>query len=315
MSPVAWLKLAISALAVLVVMACGGGVEPVLGQEVEPVRVVGDTPAPTATRLPRLTPPTVTPSPTETPFPTIAVELVVQPVVAEDLVQGKYQEQEPANCVEAYQRRLIEVSVYKFHPEVLWEIYQDLAEERGDCGPAQPSFSVVCNVGVAVGGVDVTGSLMENWGQVRSRRIGPTAKDGRGNMLVHFEDLPGRSSPGCWYYSADGLSWSWRAAGGENGVFGAALMSCDGRLRVELEALMDASPAMVAGAVERVWEWRGECHPDAWKAYPSVRGSGMCAVVQPGGGMVIMWQDERRPNDGARCWIYDEVQGAWAESY
>ena len=286
-------------------------VEPVLEQVEATLEVVV---RPTATKVPRLDLPTLTPAPTATPwqtptpYPTLDVRGNADVWVAE-----RAEEVEPQTCVEHIQL-LLKSHRGELHPEDVQGYLDRLAAVRGDCDPAEASYDLACVRGTYVGGLRLDQGFLRNMERYAERSIGMTRKDYYGNVLVHFEDLPGSVEAGCWYYSSGDDRWSWRNASGGHGLFGVDNSACDERLRALIVDGGSDLPVDVAGVVEAVWALMPSCKSQGWSPYPSYRGASDCGFERTGGALIMVrWQDDYLPHDGNSCWVYDGDVGEWYE--
>lgn len=270
---------------------------------------------PAPTRVPRLEFPTLTVEPTSTPavaatpLPTLDINSQVEAVVPTPAPAP------PATCVEHLQLVLANYTKAEIFPEDVQEVHDRLSELRGDCGSAVVSYDVECERGTYIGGLQVTGDLLNNPGDYLGKSIGGTGLSPLGDVLVHFLDMPERDGPGCWYYSLDRQRWSWRTSSGEYGMFGVDHSMCDGRLRELVLALGAEKASEVAVAVDRVWREIPSCKVQGWSPFPRNGGVEVCGFDGVDEAVVIRWQDYYQPYDGAQCWAYNRELMEWYVGY
>ena len=124
-------------------------------------------------------------------------------------------------------------------------------ELRPDCvrGKFDPIFSVnaLCSDENRVAGITVMSRFSLGRDYNHNLRLGPTARSGWGDMLIHFERLPEQSAAGCWYYEAARDRWFEEVVGETAAASGATpapagvsptFRSCEDELRSRIEGLV-----------------------------------------------------------------------------
>ena len=277
----------------------------------------------------------VVPTPTPAPTPTLVSLPGPAPVVAVSSpggsLSGLYGESEDAaavpSCVDHYRSLLIGYSGrVPFGSEVALQLSRELEELRPDClregwGPLFEA-DVVC-VTDRVGDVPISRGLTWRHNSLSYPRAVPTARDSRGNILLHFARLPLRAERGCWYYSADARAWAWLAAGSGSGVDRPAFPPCGALLRDLLapRAQLGFGPLQVVRALDEVrLRLPDPCGSPLWDVFPTSRFQEGCGVesgtgMTPAGDLVVSWQDGHSPADDAVCWVLPRGSGEWKFHY
>ena len=305
-------------LGVLLLVGCGAG-EPVpVSAEVVKQRSGAMLEAvlrPTVTKVPRLELPTLTPLPTATPWATATPEPTLD-ISGRVAVMVPTPEPEPPATCGGHLRLLLEsYDGFRLFSDDVNELYAKLSEARGDCDYAFAGPGKACERGTYVGGLQVAPQLLDNLDSYTERTLGATSLSSVGDVLVHFDDLPGENVGGCWYYSREKLSWSWRDVAGNYGLFSVDHSDCDELLREKILGDGLEEPLDVAGAVEYVWRKMPACEVQGWSPYPLVSGFEECRLRLGEAAAVIVWQEDYRPHDGGECWAYDRETMSWYDGY
>ena len=212
------------ALAIALFTACGSGDEPRdsrdAGTETSRTETRADTrtsaPMPTRPmRIDHLLTPTAKPGATKEE-PTTAV-----------VAAKREATEEPLSCVDDYRHLLVDYGPHFSHEDAS-SLSEELKKLRPDCAeagwnPITPSAgrhnSPKYYCGTTVAGTEISRELTyKRLSTSSSRYARPTGRDGKGNILIHFEKLPLVDSPGCWYYKADDQTWSWSVSKGNMGI-------------------------------------------------------------------------------------------------
>ena len=308
----------VALLLVLFLMGCGANAPVPVAADVVSERVGRTVTAmvrPTATSVPRLNLPTLTPMPTATPWATAEPEPTLDLSGRVVVMVPTPAPEQPATCGEHLRLELEAYDGVRLFAEDVNKLYAELSAARGDCDYAFAGAGRACELGTYVGGLEVAPQLLDNYDDYVERRIGATGRTFQGDVLVHFDNLPGDSLGGCWYYSPERLRWGWRHSAGDHGLFGVDHGDCDGLLREKLLGDGLEQPADVAGGVEYVWRKIPACETQGWSPYPKVVGLDVCRAQLPDGAAVIMWQEGYKPYDGEVCWAYDRRMMTWYDGY
>ena len=231
------------------------------------------------------------------------------------------------SCTSHYRQMLIDYRgrvLFGSHVGLL--LSRELRKLRPDCvGQGwKPSFEadVVCVSG-GVAGMRISDALTWLPHSLASPRALPTARDDRGNILVHFARLPLVDERGCWYYSAAGDAWAWKISGGGSGIDRPEFPACDHRLRELLSASAgwDFGPLQVARALDEVrLQLPARCGSLLWDIFPASGSHEDCGVagdtgLNPQGFLVITWHENHIPADGAVCWALPPGSTGWEFFY
>ena len=270
---------------------------------------------PTATKVPRLNLPTLTPMPTATLWATATPEPTLDISGRVAVMVPTPQPEPPATCSEHLRLLLETYDGFRLFSDDVNALYAKLAAVRSDCDYALAGSGKACERGTYVGGLRVVPQLLDNLDSYTEKTVGDTGISSGGDVLVHFDDLPGDDLGGCWYYSREKLSWSWRDVAGDYGLFSVDHSECDGLLRERILEDGLEEPSDVAGAVDYVWRQMPSCEVQGWSPYPAVAGLELCGSQVADGVVVIMWQDAYLPFDGVQCWSYDRRTMEWYDGY
>ena len=278
----------------------------------------------------RLEIPTPTPVPTLTPLPVRdgggkRVSAEMEQEAAASAVPLETSE-EPRSCIDHYRAMLIEYrGRVPFSSQVALQLSRELGELRPDC-PAQgwaPRFEpgLVCVTG-SVSEVPISPRLTQRRHSLSTPQPLPTARDDRGNILVHFARLPLRDEAGCWYYRASRDAWAWLVSGVDSGVDRPRFPACDGLSRSLLAALTgEFGPLQIARALDKVrLQLPSECGSPLWDIFPASGSHEDCGVPggtgrSPDGFLVVTWHEEHLPADGAVCWVLFPGGSEWRPYY
>ena len=210
---------------------------------------------------------------------------------------------------------------------------------RSDC--VSPKFEMVyspfplCSGPGTVGGVLVARPLRTGKAYNHNLRLGPSAVDSTGNLLLHFRRLPGQSSAGCWYYSAAAGRWfteTLAVAGSSagptprptvaapsgvllHGSLSPIHRTCVDEYRSRLVSL--ASPVAAVHMAEVLLEVQtgiASCSLEWRPELSAVPLAGHCPQVPTGSAeepdrLVLHWTAP--PGDRSSCWIYHVPSGVW----
>ena len=278
----------------------------------------------------RLTIPTPTPRPSPTPRPTLDWSQEVSPsgngnpAVPVEVAEP---EDEIQSCSDLYRQMLIDYrGRVLFGSQVALLLSRELRELRPDCVEQgwAPRFEadLVCVSG-SVAGMRISDGLTRRPHSLASPRALPTARDDRGNILVHFARLPLVDERGCWYYSASGEAWAWLVSGSDSGIDRPEFPACDRRLRELLSASAgdDFGPLHVARALDEVrLRMSARCGSPLWDIFPASGSHEDCGVagdtgLNPEGFLVITWHENHIPADGAICWALPPGSSGWEFFY
>ena len=200
-------------------------------------------------------------------------------------------------------------------------------ELRPDCvrGKFDPIFSVnaLCGDENRVAGITVMSQFSLGRDYNHNLRLGPTARSGWGDMLIHFERLPEQSAAGCWYYEAARDRWFEEVVGATGAAGGAApaspgpsetFRSCEDELRSRMEGLVGVADYRVLNdLVLEVSTGLSACSVDWYPVAAADNVSSDCPALasgkSPDGSVVVHW--EAPPADGSFCWMYDPSDGQW----
>lgn len=280
---------------------------------------------------------TATPAPTATPEPTAT--LIPRPT------RGPYSVEEwielpegwlELDCDQQFRQALLqwEGDPADFDVTVADEL-ADEVEAREGCGDSgwQPVFSF--HTGCPgryreIDGIEISAQLRVLRYEVKTPFLGPTARDGAGNILVHFRELPREDISGCWYYSARERIWLWSGPhpasehrlreGREPYVF----PECGYMLRRHFAGFSgDAfSVAAAARLMDRVrLDHSTQCDDPNWDFFPQRAAREHCQPQQEtgfdAGGdlLVVNWHEHYSPRDGAVCWVLERGTGVWYDYY
>lgn len=274
----------------------------------------------------RLVIPTPTARPTSTPRPTLDLS---RHVSREDLgpVEPTKVPEELRSCNDHYRGMLIEYrGRIPFGSQAALLLSQDLRERRPDCVTEgwDPLFEVnlVCGSG-SVAGMQISPGLTHRTHSLAPTRALPTARDRKGNILVHFARMPLVDARGCWYYNVTRESWAWLISGVGSGIDRPRFPVCDLRLQelVSASAGEDFGPLHVVRALDQVrFQLPSECGSSLWKIFPASGSHEACGApgntgLNPEGFLVITWHEDHLPADGAVCWALPPGSTVWASFY
>ena len=218
-----------------------------------------------------------------------------------------------------------------FGPEVVDRLAREFLSERTDCGEVGWSpvfdFDRVCTEAKwrYVGYID--GGLRRPKGSGGVSEAVGTARSKNGSMLIHFAKVPMVDWKGCWYYKANGRSWSWFVGGdpfGSQGLDEPVFPWCETRLKSLLESEASAgslSAARIGQLVQYVYfEFGDKCPRHVWSPLPldgstPVCGDGWSTGILDDGTVVVNWYDEFTPVSGARCWVLPSGGDEWEEYF
>ena len=204
--------------------------------------------------------------------------------------------------------------------------------ERPDCviGKFEPLFSAapVCFDEDRVAGVRVARGLRRGIDYNHNLRLGPTASDSYGNLLIHFDRLPTSLDRACWYYHAASRTWYQQVVGGSPAAVGPGATAapqptvapglvasaCDRELQSHLLSVQSLDHLVVDDISLQVETGLGACSLD-WR--PSASPGPVIPAcpaqdtgIYPGGTIIVHWATS--PDDGSSCWIFDPVLEIWA---
>lgn len=357
LSPVAT-SFSIAVLLALAVGCAGSDSSPVPSASPFPTRVVLDSAvgesvdARELAKSLRATPfPTFTPPPT--PWPALAVSPstavsqspaptlspLVQPAVAGP-PQSASGESPPLRftCVADFRAFLVAARSSRLVRDFAGTV-ADFRVLRPDC--VTPKFEMVfspfplCSGPGTVGGVLVARTMRTGQPYNHNLRLGPSAIDSSGNLLLHFRRLPGQASAGCWYYSASAARWfaetlavadspaaptprptaSASAPVLLHGSLSPVHRTCVDEYRSRLVPLEPPVAGVLlaelllevqTGIASCSLEWRPELSADPV--------AGHCPQVPTGSAeepdrLVLHWAVP--PGDRSSCWIYHLPSGVW----
>ena len=276
----------------------------------------------------RLIIPTPTPQPTPTPWASPTPDFsgeVSQP--GDGAVEVAEPGDEIRSCTSHYRQMLIDYrGRVLFGSHVALLLSRELRDLRPDCVEQgwEPRFeaNVVCGFG-KVAGMRISNALTWQSHSLASSRALPTARDGRGNILVHFARLPLVDQRGCWYYSASRKAWAWKISGGDSAIDRPEFPVCDHRLQELLSASTDEDfgPLQVARALDEVrLQMSARCGSSLWDIFPASGSHEDCGVagntgLNPLGFLVITWHEDHIPADGAVCWALPPGSTGWQFFY
>ena len=263
-----------------------------------------------------------TPAPTRTPRPTLDVDQIIAVATVRamppTLVAANIQFHSES-CVEHYQALLVDHPGDSLYPEDALGIAESLLKTRAECANdgfhPEIDLEIACK-GYLVGGVPLPPTLTVGSQIAGNLRAGGTARDSRGNMLVHFRRLPDQAAPGCWYYSANSRTWSWTAVNVGAGLYRPDHSRCDAKLRGLLVSSASnlERVAQIADLVELVRTEDELCGVQGWYPYPAVASVSECGESSSTGWrdegvLVLNWQENHRPYDQRACWLFDPDLG------
>ena len=231
------------------------------------------------------------------------------------------------SCNSHYRQMLIDYrGRVLFGTNVALLLSRELRDLRPDCVEQgwEPLFEadLVCVSG-RVAGIRISDALTWLPHSLAPPVALPTARDGRGNILVHFARLPLVDERGCWYYSASGEAWAWLVSGSGSGVDRPEFPACDHWLRELLSASAgeDFGPLHVARALDEVrLHLPDRCGSSLWDIFPASGSHEDCEVagdtgLNPAGFLVITWHENHLPADGAVCWALPPGSTGWEFFY
>ena len=277
----------------------------------------------------RLTVPTPTPAPTPTRLPTPEpllpkdVSAAVPGPAGSGVVPG---EEGPPSCIDEYRGMLIDYrGRVPFGSQVALQLSRELEELRPDCvaegWAARFEADVVCVSG-SVAGLPLSPGLTWRLQSLSKPQAAPTARDGGGNILVHFARLPFVEARGCWFYRSSSRTWAWFVSGGDSGVDRPRFPLCEGRLRDLISSPQEGfGPLHVVRALDEVrLQLPSPCSSPLWDVFPSTDSHEDCGVpggtwVNPEGFLVVTWHEDHTPADGAVCWALPPGGVEWEFSY
>ena len=274
--------------------------------------------------------PTPVPTPTRVPLPGFIPEVPLD--TSGGGLSGPHGASEdaaavPPSCVDHYRRMLVEYEGrVPFGSQVAYQLSRELVELRPDCSRQgwSPRFEadLVCVTG-RVGEVSISRGLTWRQNSLSYPRAVPTARDSRGNILVHFARMPFDDAGGCWYYSSDTRAWAWLVVGSGSGVDLPRFPSCEALLRDLLasQAQRGFGPLQVVRAVDEVrLRLPVPCGSGLWNVFPTSRFQEGCGVesgtgLTPAGDLVVSWHDGHFPADDAVCWVLPRGSDEWKFHY